>query len=100
MGLIAHLYKVQSGSRGGRIGLIAVPRSKYAAKPVAISLSPAHGNQASGNVAHHVIEECIGLDIEVNQISVPGHLNIMNISIRGFRLATHGPETTKVVLTE
>ncbi len=61
--------------RSGHSGSRPVPGFKYLTNPFRVLLPGANGHQCSGNVADHVVQKCIGLHVNYDELALSGYVD-------------------------
>lgn len=56
--------------------------------------------QRTGDISYHMMQECIGPDLEQDQIATPRDINKLHIAHRRARLARCGAKRTEILLTQ
>ncbi len=56
--------------------------------------------QRAGDIAYHMVEKCIGPDLEYHEIATPRDINELHIAHRRARLARSRAKSTEILLTQ
>ncbi len=70
------------------------------AEPLLRLLALADGHQAAGDIAHHVMQKGIGLDVDMDEFAVTLHAQILDLADRRFGLAAGGAEAAEIVFAD
>lgn len=97
---VAHLNEVEPLRRRGHAGTGAVAFRKHFPDPGDLTLTASHLQQTPYDVAHHVLQEGIGLDLHGYQGSRPPNIDPLNHSTGMSGLASGCAETAEVMLAE
>ena len=92
--------KAQTRGRSRRPRLAAIaPRQQFADPGFRLLAAP-HRQQRADDVAHHVMQERIGLDVDDDAISITRHADRMHIAMRRARLTGERAECAEIVFAD
>jgi hypothetical protein len=78
----------------------ANPALQHLARPLRITLACANGHQHPGDVAHHVVQEGIGTDVQDNHLAMLADPQVMNLLDRRLGLALTGPKCAEIMTAD
>ena len=87
------------GSKRGR-GSVAIAALQHFAQPFGRLAPVADLDQAADEVAHHVVQECIGSELEHAAVAATGYVSAGALLHRRVRLALGGAKRAEVVDAE
>ena len=100
-GVVERPQEVQAVGREGRRGRVAAARRQHLAHPSGGCVALADAHQAAHDVADHVVQEGVGLELEVPAaaigVAMPRDVDTTQVLDRRTRLAGRGAEGAEVV---
>src|SRR5690606_5668131 len=90
----------QAPRRRGRAGAPAVARVQHFRDPLLRTAAAAHFQQRSDDVADHMMQEGVGLDVDHHHVTLARHADPLQVAAGVWRLAVHGPERSEVELAD
>src|SRR5690606_29671417 len=99
-GRIQRTEEHQPGGRRGRAGEAAVAPGQQFADPVLAPRAGADLEQRTDDVAHHVVQEGVGLDVDRNHVAFAPDGDALQFAPRVAGLALAGAERAEIVLAQ
>ena len=97
---VLDIGEVKSVGRRGHAALRAVARFEHLFRPTGFALTGADAHQHTGDVAHHVLQEGVGVDADTHELAVTLDFKASEFAHRALGLAFGGTEGREVVRTD
>lgn len=94
------MHQIESIGWGGDAASSPVAHLQQLGRPIDGPFAGTNGHQHAGNIAHHVVQESIGVNVEVNAVASPTHVEFVHDAHRIFRLTRERPEGREIVFAD